>query len=334
MKVVAPTQIREPQDLKFLSTAHHAQDSLEIDLADVEWISPLGVVAVLATCLRADESSLEATVHLPENRSARTYLVTIGLLDELTLHGWALTSDGLLDQQLAEAGRLGWSRHGDIDIEAFAATSFIPQGGPSIQGTVDDIDIDPDMRIGPHLSVSRLTTVREVDVAADRLEDALRQAPHIRGGLFDELMTVAVELTANAREHGSACYAVAQTYTGRKSGTPGVRLAVADFGEGLARSLRKHYGYMTDGEAIVRAFEERVSGTGRSERGFGLTQVAEIVDRGTERRPACHLALGPRRAVGGPVSGQRERDPALQGDSGIRLPPPQLPIIRTAEVLG
>ncbi len=234
MKVVAPTEIREPEDLAFLSTAHQARKRLEVDLADVEWISPLGVVAVLATCLRADESSLDATVHLPENRAARTYLAQIGFLQELEQHDWAVP---------------------------------------------DDIGVGPNTAIRPHLPVSRLTTIREVDVAADRLEDALRQAAHIRGGLFDELMTVAVELTANAREHGSACYAVAQTYTGQKSGTPGVRLAVADFGEGIARSLRKHYGYMTDGEAIVHAFEERVSGTGRSERGFGLTQVAEIVDR-------------------------------------------------------
>ena len=232
MKVVAPTQIREPQDLKFLSTAHHAQDSLEIDLADVEWISPLGVVAVLATCLRADESSLDATVHLPKNRAARTYLAQIGFLQELARYDWTVP---------------------------------------------DDIDIDPNADIGPHLPVSRLTTEREVVAASYQLDDALHKAS-LAGGLFDDLIDVAVELAGNAREHGSNCYTVAQTHTGRRSGTPGIHLAVADFGAGFARKLQAHYGDMTNSEAIVRAFEEQVSGTGDKKRGFGLSQIAGIVD--------------------------------------------------------
>ena len=100
-------------------------------------------------------------------------------------------------------------------------------------------------------------------------------------------MTVAVELTANAREHGSDCYAVAQVHSGRQSGTPGVHIAVADFGDGLAQTLREQYGEMPDDEAIVHAFTEQVSGTGQSERGFGLTQIAEIIDR--DPRNVLHI---------------------------------------------
>ena len=232
MRVTAPKEIREPEDLKFLSTAHRARKRLEIDLRKVQWISPLGVVAVLASCLRADESSLDATVHLPENRAARTYLAQIGFFTELARYDWTVP---------------------------------------------DDIDIDPNADIGPHLPVSRLTTEREVVAASYQLDDALHKAS-LAGGLFDDLIDVAVELAGNAREHGSNCYTVAQTHTGRRSGTPGIHLAVADFGAGFAQTLREFYGEMTDSEAIIRAFEEQVSGTGQSRRGFGLTQIAGVVD--------------------------------------------------------
>ena len=113
--------------------------------------------------------------------------------------------------------------------------------------------------------------------ASYQLDDALHRAS-LAGGLFDDLIDVAVELAGNAREHGSNCYTVAQTHTGRRSGTPGLHLAVADFGAGFAQTLREIYGEMTDSEAIIRAFEEQVSGTGQSRRGFGLTQIAGVVD--------------------------------------------------------
>ena len=232
MRVTAPAQIREPEDLAFLSATALDEERLEIDLTDIEWISPLGVVAVLATCLRADEASLHTTVELPENLAARTYLAQIGLVAELARCEWTVP---------------------------------------------DNIDIDPNADIGPHLPVSRLTTEREVVAASYQLDDALHRAS-LAGGLFDDLIDVAVELAGNAREHGSNCYTVAQTHTGRRSGTPGLHLAVADFGAGFSQTLREIYGEMTDSEAIIRAFEEQVSGTGQSRRGFGLTQIAGVVD--------------------------------------------------------
>lgn len=146
-------------------------------------------------------------------------------------------------------------------------------------------DLDP-AAIGPHLPVTRLTTENEVDEASDRLYRALDEAG-LFGGLCDDLIDVLAELAGNAYEHGSKCYAVAQIYTGRQSGTPGVHLAVADFGEGFARTLRERYGPMTDSEAIVRAFEEQVSGTGHSYRGFGLSQIDGLLGKKAEN--ALHI---------------------------------------------
>ena len=146
-------------------------------------------------------------------------------------------------------------------------------------GWADDGEPEPDAdaAIGPHLPVTRLTTENEVTEASYQLQDVI-SAAGLSGGRFDELVTVLVELAGNACEHGSECYAIAQVYGGARSGTPGVHLAVADFGDGFAETLREHHGPMTDSEAIVRAFEEQVSGTGHPYRGFGLSQIVDVID--------------------------------------------------------
>lgn len=249
VKITAPAHIREPRDLFFLGRAVRARKRLEIDLADVEWVSPAGVAALLAACLGASvRPALETTVHLPESREARTYLARIGFLAELERNGWDRITPSEID---------------DPDIDRWAE--------------VDTLDIDPAIAIGPHLPVTRLTTKNEVTEASYRLEDALRTAG-LSDGLFDELITVAVELADNACDHGSECYAVAQTYGGARSGTPGVHLAVADFGAGFASTLRGRYGPMTDSQAIVHAFGEQVSGIEHPHRGFGLSQIGDVVD--------------------------------------------------------
>lgn len=252
MRVTAPREIKEPEDLSFLSTAHLAEGALEIDLTDVEWISPLGVVAVLATCLRADQETLDATVHLPENLEVSTYLAAIGLLEEVERHGWSLQRDVPEEVLPGQTPGTGWTQSLDLHIDAEA-------------------------QFAPHLPVSRLATEPEVVEASYKLDEALHSAS-LSGGLFDDLIDVAVELAGNAWEHGSHCYVVAQTHTGRRSRAPGLQLAVADFGVGFARKLQARYGEMPNSEAIVHAFEEQVSGTGDKKRGFGLSQIAGIVD--------------------------------------------------------
>lgn len=233
MKVTAPSQIREPEDLAFLSTAHRARKELEIDLSKVEWISPLGVVAVLTTCLRASGAALAATVDPPRNDDVSAYLFQIGFAAELERNGWT---------------------------------------GPDASGASGVA------AIGPHLPVSRLTTEMEVEAAAEVLRQALVQTK-LAGGLSEDLGTIATELTANAREHGEDCYAVVQVHTGTRSGTPGVQIAVADFGVGFAKTLQEHHGDMADSDAILRGFEAGVSGTGDPYRGNGLAYIAEAVDK-------------------------------------------------------
>jgi hypothetical protein len=115
-----------------------------------------------------------------------------------------------------------------------------------------------------------------MEAAADRLTEALQMS-----GSPAELLTVTydvlAELTNNAREHGSPCYVVAQTHTGNTSGTPGVHLEVADFGPGFCSTLVS-YEPQSETDAVVRAFEDRVSRTGDPRRGFGLGWILNHVD--------------------------------------------------------
>lgn len=245
VKIAAPALIREPLDLSFLGVAARARKRLEIDLGAVEWISPAGVAALLAACLGASfRPALEATVLLPESREVRTYLAQIGFLATLERNGWGW--DGPDND---DPGGNGWTE-------------------------IETLDIDPALSIGPHLPVTRLRTENEVTATSERLYEVLRDAGLAGYNLID----VAVELAGNACEHGSECYIVAEIDSGARSGAPGVHLAVADFGAGFAETLREHHGRMTDGEAIVRAFEEQISGLGHPYRGFGLSQAVDVID--------------------------------------------------------
>lgn len=100
------------------------------------------------------------------------------------------------------------------------------------------------------------------------------------------------ELTNNAWQHGSPCYVVAQTHTGNTSGTPGLHLGIADFGDGFARSLVSYHP-RDEATAILLAFEEGVSGTGDGARGLGLAHALDAVDEygGSELFVVSHRAM-------------------------------------------
>lgn len=234
MKLIAPREVREPADIRFLGGGARARTNLVLDLTAVEWISPLGVVAVLATALGAQHRHIRVTVIAPSNRIARTYLERIGFWQELKRQGW--------------------------DADA-------------------DLDLAEDYQVGACIPVAPLSTEFEVEQATNTLLIALRDV--VAAGMDERIWTVAIELTQNAREHGSPCYVVVQTHSGRTSGTPGIHVAVADFGPGFAETLRPALGRMTDDRAILKAFEERVSGTGLPDRGFGLGYIQDEIDRHT-----------------------------------------------------
>lgn len=222
-------------DILFLAAAGRARKELLLDLTPLEWVSPMGIVAILATALASAERNLTVDILMPTG--VAPFLEHIGFIAELRRRNWS---------------------------------------APPAQGTPSGFN--------PCLPVMALERDSEVDTMQELLIDRLSMsfaAPNV----VAEIGTVAAELTANAREHGtptsgkSSCYAVAQGYSGASSGRSGVTVAVADFGGGFAASLRARYGKMLDEHAMERAFDERVSATGLPDRGLGLAHVLEAVDR-------------------------------------------------------
>ncbi len=227
----APKEIRSATDVRCFAFPNAATES-RVDLSEVEWISPLGVVALLAQCLMATSKGIVVTVRLPADRSVRSYLSRIGFYA-------ALRSQGV-----------------PVEEESLA--------------------LDPAYSVRACLPVTKVTREIEMETAANHLQEALSEtrAPgHLRTVVYD----VIAELTNNAREHGSPCYVVAQTHSGTTSGTPGIHIAIADFGAGF-RSTLHAYSPRSETDAILKSFKDQVSGTGDPYRGMGLGWVLRHID--------------------------------------------------------
>lgn len=95
-------------------------------------------------------------------------------------------------------------------------------------------------------------------------------------------------LETDVRVLRSECFVVAQTHTGERSGAPGVHIAIADFGEGFMRTLAAYHP-ASEAEAIEKAFEDGVTGTGEM-RGSGLAEARRYIDG----YPGARLAIASR----------------------------------------
>ena len=204
-----------------------------MDLRKVLWMSPAGLVALLALRTRAERDGLlELTFLAPADQHVLRYLIHIGFVQELVQRG----------VEVVEANPSG------ADLSEIRAC----------------------------LPVTYVTGEFEMETAANALLDtldAIGAPPHVRHATY----LVMTELTNNAWQHGSPCYVVAQTHSGQTSGTPGLHLAIADFGDGFAASLRD-FKPSNERAAILMAFEERVTSTGDRNRGLGLTHTLDAVD--------------------------------------------------------
>lgn len=237
-----PAEVREPLDAACFVFPREAR-AVHIDMRDVRWIAPVGVVALLAQCLQSRDLETDVRVLLPRSREVRSYLRAIGFYRALR-----------------------------------------DQGVPVDEGA---FDLDPQYAARPHLPLTKVTTELEVERAQNALADALweSQGPY---NLQPALDIVVSELASNAREHGSPCFVVAQTHGGGRSGATGVHVAIADFGPGF-RSTLAAYAPASEVEAIERAFEEGVTGTGEM-RGSGLAEARRYIDG----YPGARLAIASR----------------------------------------
>lgn len=138
-----------------------------------------------------------------------------------------------------------------------------------------------------HEALGRFVPVQllERDVETMGREIAACLAPggddydHTNAALYDLAWYVFTETANNARQHsGGLGYAAAQV--NRSEGL--VRIAIADNGKGIRQSFidagLQWAGEVSDGDAILKALEPKVSSRGRpTNEGVGLTLVAGLV---------------------------------------------------------
>lgn len=108
-----------------------------------------------------------------------------------------------------------------------------------------------------------------------------RLAGTARNEIVEALYEAAIELAMNAAEHSQSPiggYMAAFTHQ-RGTEREFLVLAVGDLGIGIRQSLQRAVKVTNDFQAVERALERYVSGTGTPGRGQGLAEVSEYIDR-------------------------------------------------------
>lgn len=242
----APSRVESVYDIDFLHYVEATSDRAILDLSEVEHISPLGIVAILATVERinANPDVQNLRITLPTNRSIGAYLRQTGMFEVMREH-------------------VNFSREQPEDIiEEVDALHPIVQCVHFVSD--DQVDI-----LADQLNEVLHTTLGQYAMHSF--------ACHI---FFTEL---AINVVQHAESNGG--YALAQMYNDPVYG-PRIELAVADCGIGILESLKKNpqYSGMASDEAAIRtALEEGTSSLQDSLRGYGLHYVRSRLAEGLNR---------------------------------------------------
>lgn len=158
-------------------------------------------------------------------------------------------------------------------LERMHLAAGLPDGCTCDLGT-----IGTDERSDVLIPIRRLWSPTEVDELDQELEDLyLAQFTGPLGDLAEAFTATVSEICDNATTHGRSdvgvSYITAQRYQHKRC-----VLAIGDLGIGIPEHIRKTSADLTnDGDAIREATKEGVTGTGRSDRGFGYQYVIDAL---------------------------------------------------------
>lgn len=144
--------------------------------------------------------------------------------------------------------------------------------GEAIGGVGDALAVgDPEVIIRP----TRLVELTEVDLLADTMVQPLVDHFDDAAVVRDAILMAISELCQNAVEHGtSPAGCVVAASRGEADGISKIMLGIGDLGIGIPNHIRQaHPELVLDEHAIGRALDEGVSGTERSDRGYGFSWV-------------------------------------------------------------
>ncbi len=135
-------------------------------------------------------------------------------------------------------------------------------------------------RYHPVIRAMNFNSLGEVEEIANELVAEFGSSNRVSAPLNGEAHDALAEAANNAVEHADSPeggFALAQLRERRPTSGRSwfIEIAVADAGQGIAASL----GMDNDLDAIMRALDEGVSGTGDPLRGLGLTWIADLVQK-------------------------------------------------------
>ena len=251
----APKTITTIDDIDFLQAIQAGRDTV-IDLGSVNFIKPVGVVALLATLERLTSQLgkigiSKMTLKLPENLEVQEYLRLSGVF-------------GVMRDLIS---------FGDPQPE-----DVIPERPP----------------VRPMVPCSHFGSEHDIDQLANQMEECFRTEP-VYGSIFETCHTAFSELATNVVNHAESegGYVLAQQYNYRSG--PKVEIAVADCGIGIQASLQKnhkHTSVLSDSDAIELAIKEGVSSLEDRHRGYGLYHVTGDVKKNNDREMTIRSGHG------------------------------------------
>lgn len=229
-----------PKDLAFLCEVFGAKDVVEIDLAEITWMSPLGVVAILTACLATQDKGCHVRVAPPVQPQVTAYLAGVGFFEVLRTQGWSTD-----------------------DVDHVAGTADLTC--VKVAALESEADVN---RLGEQLLelftpfVSTNTASHAYDAITELTSNA-REHGRKPGSEHPSCYVTAQLHTGKTSQLEGIVVATADFGPG--------------FAHHLQHVL-PHAGDLSDADAIVGAFKEGVSSTLNKHRGLGLSNIQRDLD--------------------------------------------------------
>ena len=270
----APARINTIDDIDFLQAIEATRDAL-IDFGPVEFIKPVGVVALLATLERLTKlfnmSSL--TFSLPEDPEVQQYLRMAGVFDVMR--------------------RL-------ISFSNFQPEDVIPKRPP-------ERPMVPCRFFDCESEIEEIANQMEED-----FETVLPGRGSILGTCYTAFSELATNVVNHAESGGG--YVIAQQYNYKSGPMVEIAVADCGIGiQASLQKNQKYTHILSDEDAIELAIKEGVSSLEDGYRGYGLYHVTDEVKRNDNRQMTIRSGYGTMVLQGNGNIVKRKNSPIYSG---------------------
>jgi anti-sigma regulatory factor (Ser/Thr protein kinase) len=217
-------------------------DNLSVDLANLKWVSPVGISVLLSTLNYLDKTYYLKTAS-PEYDASTDRLDILGYMERMNF--LKLCPSDVKD-----------SFEEDHNMEVYYHRNRNQK----------DEELD-------ELRVSK----SDGDIIdLDRSVKKIMRAKGLHKNRVTDIAGIVTELGQNAVEHtGTDCYSCVQYYKKTSTRPARVEIAICDTGRGIVKSLRKHIRHKDNDDIVKKAIFTRATSKPEQDRGKGLIDVRQ-----------------------------------------------------------